>query len=58
MYEIWANLGLLFLALIAAGILWFILLIVGKAFFEDFLVGIIKKFKRKKKEDEDDFYVY
>ena len=58
MYEIWANLGLLLLALIAAGILWFILFIVGKAFFEDFLGGIIKKFKRKKKEDEDDFYVY
>lgn len=58
MYEIWANLGLLLLAVIAGGILWFVLFILGKAIFEDFLGRITNKFKRKEKQDEDDFYVY
>lgn len=59
MYEIWANLGLLLLAVVVGGILWFILYMVGTAIFEDFLARITKKFKRKgKEEDDDDFYVY
>jgi hypothetical protein len=58
MYEIWANLGLLVLAVIVGGILWFVLIILGKAIFEDFLGRIAGKFKRKAKKDDDDFYVY
>jgi len=58
MYEIWANLGLLILAVIAGGILWFVLFILGKIVFEDFLGRIVNKIRRKKKKDEDDFYVY
>ncbi len=58
MYEIWANLGLLFLAVIAGGILWFVLLMLSKIIFEDFLGGIINKFRRKGKKDDDDYYIY
>jgi len=56
MYEIWANAGLLLLAVIFGGIAWFILWVIGKAFFEDFLGGLARKAKRKK--DEDDYYIY
>jgi len=57
MYEIWANVGLLMLAAIVGGIVWFVFWVFGKAFFEDFLGGMAKKVK-KKKEDEDDYYIY
>lgn len=57
--NLWANLGLLILAVVCAGLLWFILYILGTAIFEDFLGRIVNKFKSKPKEqDEDDYYVY
>lgn len=58
MYEIWANLGLLILAVIAGGILWLVLVLLSKVIFEDFLGGIINKFKRKQKTDDEDYYIY
>jgi hypothetical protein len=58
MYEIWANLGLLVLALIAGGILWLVLVILSKVILEDFLGGILNKIRRKQKRDDDDYYVY
>ncbi|MCU0285406.1 MAG: hypothetical protein MUF15_03300 [Acidobacteria bacterium] len=59
MYEIWANLGLLIMAVIVGGILWFILYMISAAFFEDFLGRFLGKLRRKpKSEDDDDFYVY
>ena len=56
MYEIWANVGLLILAAILGGIAWFVFWVIGKAVFEDFLGGLVKKAKKKK--DEDDYYIY
>ena len=57
MYDIWALSGVIMIALLIGGFVWLVLFIFGKAFFEDLLGGLFKKFK-KKKEDDDDFYVY
>jgi hypothetical protein len=57
MYTVWANLVLIILALIVGSFIWFVFFIFGKAIIEDFLGGIIKKIK-KKKEKEEDFYLY
>lgn len=57
MYNIWANLGLLIMFALVGGFAWFVLYVIGKAVFEDFLGGLIKKARRKKEEDED-YYIY
>lgn len=56
MYDIWAIVSVLILVAIFGGIAWFVFWVIGKAFFEDFLGGIIKKARKKK--DEDDYYIY
>jgi hypothetical protein len=57
MYSAWANIVLILLALILGGFIWLVVFIFGKAIFEDLLGGIIKKFKRGKKKEED-YYIY
>ena len=56
MYEIWAIVGLMLGALILAGIAWFVILVFGKAIFEDMLELIINKFRRKRARK--DRYIY
>ena len=60
MITIWANLGIVLLGLMIAGIVWFILVLFGKTVLEEFGGGLIKKVKDKKKkdDDEDQYYVY
>jgi hypothetical protein len=59
MFAIWANLTLLVGALIVAGVLWFVLTVIGKGIFEDLIGGSIKKMRRKMKHERDkDHYVY
>jgi len=56
MLSIWAIAGLILGALILAGIAWFVILVLGKAIFEDLIGAIIVKFRRKK--DKKDRYIY
>lgn len=57
MYEIWSYLVLLMLYALVGGFIWFVLVIIGKAVFEDFLARVFKKMKRKR-EIEEDYYIY
>ena len=56
MLSIWAIAGLFVGGLILAGIAWFVLMIFGKAFFEDMIGGIIGKIRRKVRKK--DRYIY
>jgi hypothetical protein len=57
MLDIWANLALLIGLAIMGGFVYFVLLVMGKIFFEDMIGGSIKKVKRKI-EQKDDQYIY
>jgi hypothetical protein len=57
MFTIWADLGLLLGAAILAGLLWFVLYILGKYIFEDMLGGTVSKVRRKRVEEKD-HYIY
>ena len=56
MLSIWATVGLIFGGLVLAGIAWFVVLVIGKAIFEDLLGAIIGKFRRKRAKK--DRYIY
>lgn len=56
MFSAWAIIGLIFGTVILAGMVWFVLLIFGKAVFEDMIGGIVNKMrKRREKKDR---YIY
>jgi hypothetical protein len=57
MFEIWANLTLIFGAFLVAAFLWFVLTILGKSIFEDLLGSLSKKVRRRRERDRD-HYVY
>ncbi|MCP5053247.1 MAG: hypothetical protein GY940_39140 [bacterium] len=46
-------------ALILAGLVWFVLIVVGKSVFEDVIGGFFRKIRRRTKDENDkDHYVY
>mgnify|MGYP001766470088 CR=1 FL=1 len=58
MFKIWANLSLLIGLAILGGIVWFIVYIAAKVFFEDIVGSTFKKIKRRAEKEEDDQYIY
>jgi hypothetical protein len=59
MFKIWAIFSLFCGAVILAWIAWVFLVIIGKIIFEDLLVNSLGKIGRKKKrKEDDDYYVY
>lgn len=57
MYEIWSFIILGILVLIAAGIAWVVLNTLVSYLIDDVLAGALKKLRRRR-EAQDDFYVY
>jgi hypothetical protein len=62
MYSIWANLSLLLGLLIIFVLVWFVLTILAKAIFEDLIGSFYHKMRKKiiakRREKDDDHYVY